>query len=351
MLAPGSHLTGVSMLRWASRWIAAIGFVATGACAQPAAPAEPSDAMTRALQRASDAVVGVLVQAVDDARSASTLGLARQGSGVVISDDGLVLTIGYLILEAEQVQIVTDDARIVPARVIAYDLASGFGLVRALVPLKLDPAPMGQAMQVATDDLLMVASGGAGGAISAARLLSRRGFSGYWEYHIDGALFTSPPRRDHSGAGLFNQRGELVGIGSLFVTDALGRDAPRTAGNMFVPIDLLAPILPELMARGSSQQSHRAWLGVNCIDQGNVVKVVRISEDSPADVAGLEAGDTIVRIDGVPVQTLEALWKTLWKTPPAERAVVIDILRDGQPQTVTVQAVDRAKTLRRPRGV
>ncbi len=333
-------------MRWILAGLAAC-FVWIGAVAQPAGK-EPQ---SRALQRASDAVVGVLALAVDDARSAATLGRSRQGSGVVIGSDGLVLTIGYLILEAEQVQIVTDDARIVPARVVAYDLASGFGLVKALVPLRLEPVPMGQAGSLADDEMLMIASGGQDGAVSAARLVARRGFSGYWEYHIDGALFTSPPRRDHSGAGLFNQRGELVGIGSLFVMDALGPQSPRLPGNMFVPIDLLNPILSELMARGSSRHSTRAWLGLNCVEQGDAVRVVRVNDDSPADVAGLQAGDQILRIDGTEVLKLETLWKTLWSAPAAERAVVLDILRGGERQTLTVQSVDRAKTLRRPQGI
>ena len=315
------------------------------------APAETPDAQSRAMQRASDAVVGVQVKAVEDARSAATLGRARQGSGVVISDDGLVLTIGYLILEAEQVQLVTDDARIVPARVVAYDLATGFGLVRALVPLKLAPAPLGAAAGVASAEMLMVASGGESGTVSAARLLSRRPFSGYWEYHIDGALFTAPPRRDHSGAGLFNDRGELVGIGSLFVADAMGADAPRAAGNMFVPIDLLPPILAELIAQGSSRMSTRAWMGVNCVEVDGTIRVMRVNDDSPADVAGLEVGDRILRIDGVTVARLDQLWKTLWAGNAAERAVRLDIQRGTQEQTITVQAVDRAKALRRPQGI
>ena len=332
------------------RWLVAllgIGFACT-LQAQPAA--NSTEAQSRALQRASDAVVGVLVKAVEDARSAATLGRERQGSGVVITDDGLVLTIGYLILEAEQVQLVTDDERVVPARVVAYDLASGFGLVRALVPLKLAPAPLGAAAGVATEELLMVASGGESGSVSATQLRSRRPFSGYWEYHIDGALFTAPPRRDHSGAGLFNHRGELIGIGSLFVADVMGADT-RTPGNMFVPIDLLRPILPELISQGSSRQSARAWLGVNCVEQDGEIRVVRVNEDSPADVAGLEVGDRILRIDGVAVARLDLLWKTLWSGNAAERAVQLDIRRGEKEHAITVQSVDRAKALRRPQGI
>jgi len=309
------------------------------------------EARSRALARASDAVVGVQAVSVEDARSASTLGRARQGSGVVISEDGLVLTIGYLILEAEQVQLRMDDDRIVPARVVAYDLASGFGLVRALVPLRLAPAPLGEASAVRGDENLMITSGGEGGAISAARLMSRRGFSGYWEYHVDGALFTAPPRRDHSGAGLFNERGELVGIGSLVVGDVMGADAPRQPGNMFVPVDLLKPILAELLQRGSSSLSQRPWIGINCVEQAGAVRVVRVNDDSPADVAGLEVGDRIVRIDGVAVTGLEQLWKTLWAGASPEREVVLDIVRGEQPQTLKVRSVDRAATLKRPQGI
>jgi serine protease Do len=321
-------------------------------CLATTLAAQPTlEAQSRAMQRASDAVVGVQVVAVEDARSAATLGRARQGSGVVIGDDGLVLTIGYLILEAEQVQLITDDERVVPARVVAYDLASGFGLVRALVPLKLTPAPLGAASGVAKEDMLMIASGGDAGAVSPARLLSRRAFSGYWEYHIDGALFTAPARRDHSGAGLFNPQGELIGIGSLFVADAMGDQAAGTPGNMFVPIDLLRPILAELLAQGSSRQSTRAWLGINCVEQGGGIRVMRVNEDSPADVAGLEIGDRIVRIDGVAVNRLDQLWKTLWSGKAAERAVRLDIYRGSEELTINVQAVDRAKALRRPQGI
>ena len=318
---------------------------------EPAAAQGTLGMQTEALQRASDAVVGVQVTAVEDARSARTLGTHRQGSGIVIGADGLVLTIGYLILEAEAVDLVTDDQRRIPARVVAYDVATGFGLVQALVPLRLAPAPLGAAETLAVDEPMMVASGGEDGAVSAVRLLSRRAFSGYWEYHLDEALFVAPQRRDQGGAGLFNGRGELVGVGSLVVSDALGSEAPRVPGNMFVPIDLLKPILAELRERGNSARSVRAWIGLNCVEQDGVIRVARISEDSPADVAGVLPGDRILRIDGTEVTRLELLWKTLWAGASPERAVTLEIERDGGRQTLTLQSVERAKTLRRAQGI
>ena len=323
------------------------------ACLPAMAADAPSaiEAQSRALQRASASVVGLRAVAVEDARSAATLGKQRQGSGVVIGQGDLVLTIGYLILEAEQVQLITDDEREVPARLVGYDVATGFGLVQALAPLRIEPAPFGAAAALGRGETLMVVSGGDEGGISAAQLVSRRNFSGYWEYHVDAALFTAPARADHSGAGLFNSRGELVGIGSLLVRDAAGPDAPPQSGNMFVPIDLLAPILPELRSRGSSRLSQRAWMGVNCVEAEGTVRVVRVNSDSPAEVAGLEPGDRIVRIDGTEVKALEVLWKTLWAGGAPEREVTLDIVRKGQAQTLKLQSVDRMKTLKSAQGI
>jgi serine protease Do len=285
------------------------------AASRPAAATQIED-QSRALNRASDAVVGLHVSVLEDARSIATLGAERQGSGVVIEADGLVLTIGYLILEADQVQIITDDGRELPARVVAYDVATGFGLVQALAPLRLEPVPLGQASALLPDEPLMVASGGEEGAVSVARVVSQRPFSGFWEYHIDSALFVAPARRDHSGAALFNGRGELVGIGSLFVADALG-----------------------------------PWLGLNCVETDTGLRVLRVTADSPADVAGLEPGDRIERIDGADVKSLAMLWKTLWAGGLPEREVRLDIVRDGERQTLKVQSVDRMKTLKRAEGI
>jgi len=324
--------------------------LATAATAQAQAIDDVAT-QSRLLNRAAAAVVGLRAQAIDDARSNQTLGREREGSGVVIDGDGLVLTIGYLILEAEQVQLVTDDDREIPGRVVAYDMATGFGLVQPLAPLRIEAVPLGQSGRVAQDEPLMVASGGNTGAVSPVRLVSRRPFAGYWEYRIEDALFTAPARGDHSGAGLFNGRGELIGIGSLIVAYAMGNNQPRLPGNMFVPIDLLTPILEELRRSGSSAESRRPWMGINCVEDDGELRVVRVNDDSPADVAGLLEGDRILRIDGVAVRTLEQLWLTLWRNGPAEREVRLEIRRDGNKQTLKIFTVERAKTLKRSQGV
>lgn len=335
-------------------WLAACQVVAApavGASSSRSAAAAQLEAHQVALTRANAAVVGVEVTAVDDARSIATLGRNRRGSGVLIGDDGLVLTIGYLILEADQVDLIVGGGKRVPARVVAYDLATGFGMVRALAPIGLQPVPLGASAAISADEPLLVASGGNSGDLSLARLVSRRAFSGYWEYHIDGALFTAPARTDHSGAGLFNAGGELIGIGSLLVNDAAGRDSPAQRGNMFVPVDLLKPILNELMARGASPGSTRAWLGLNCVEFAGQVRVLRLTGDSPAEDAGVLPGDAIVAVDGTAVGDLASLYKTLWKGERADREVVLDIRRGATTLRLQVQAVDRMRTLMRPQGV
>ena len=324
-----------------------------------AAPPDPTSdafaaelrAKTEALARANTAVVGVRVLAVEDARSIATLGRAREGSGVVIGDDGLVVTIGYLILEADNVEIVVDGKRVIPARVVAYDLASGFGLLAPLAPLKLPAVRLGNSSALGTDEPLMIASGGADGDLSIARMVSRRPFSGYWEYHIDNALFTTPPRTDHSGAALFNANGELLGIGSLIVMDALGSGQPQVAGNMFVPVDLLKAILPELRSRGATRASTRAWLGLNCVEVDGAVRVVRVTPESPAESAGLKPGDQILRIDEVSVGSLEGFYKALWQGDDAERVVSLQIRRDNAERVLQIRTQDRMKTLRRAQGI
>lgn len=317
-----------------------------------ATPQPPSaQAMIEALTRANAAVVGLQVTATEGARSADTLGRRREGSGVVIGSDGLILTIGYLMLEADNIQVVTQDERTVPARAVAYDLATGFGLVKPLLPLRgITPVTLGSHTDVAAGQAMMVASGGADGDVATTRLVSKRPFSGYWEYHIDAALFTSPPIPNHSGAPLFNQRGELIGIGSLFVADALG-EAPRIPGNMFVPVDLLKPILAEMQQTGTSRQSHRPWLGLTSTEQSGRVQVVRVTAGSPAQAGGMEAGDVVLAVDGVGVATLEQFYKQLWSHANPNDEIVLTVLQGAQMKTITLRAVDRMSTMTRPAGI
>lgn len=327
-------------------WLAALG-PAWGATT----PAPASQAVIDALTRANAAVVALRVTAADGARSADTLGRRRQGSGVLIGPDGLILTIGYLMLEADSIQIVTHDNRTVPATAVAYDIATGFGLVRPLFPLRgISPVPLGSQQELREGEPLMVVMGGSDGGVGITQLVSKRAFSGYWEYHIDAALFTSPPVPNHSGAPLFNQRGELLGIGSLFVADARGA-APRVPGNMFVPVDLLKPILDEMQKTGSTRQSRRPWLGLTSSEQAGRVQVVRVARDSPAQAGGVEPGDVIVAVDGAPVSTLEEFYKRVWSHARPDDEIRLTVLQGSDTRELTLKGVDRMSTLMKPAGI
>ncbi len=322
------------------------------ALAHAATPQPPAaQTVIDALNRANASVVGVQVMAAAGARSAETLGRERSGSGVVIGPDGLVLTIGYLLLEADTVQITTQDNKTLPARTVAYDLATGFGLLRPLLPMRgVAPVPLGSHNDATTGEAMMVATGGEDGDVNMTQLVSKRAFSGYWEYHIESALFTSPPVGNHSGAPLFNQRGELLGIGSLFVMDAMGGNR-RLPGNMFVPVDLLKPILAELQQTGSSKPSRRPWLGLTSSEQGGRVQVVRVNKDSPAQAAGLQPGDVVLAVDGAKVATLEAFYKQVWQHANPDDEIQLTVLQGAEIKTLTLKAVDRMSTMMKPAGI
>ena len=307
------------------------------------------EAQYQKLVEATNAVVGLHVKAVANARSNETLGQVRDGSGVLIAKD-LILTIGYLILEADEVQVTDADGTTIPAAVIAYDHATGFGLVRAFAPLAQKPITLGTANPVATLDRLMIVNGGAEQAVSVATVVSKRKFAGYWEYLIDNAIFTTPPRLDHSGAALINRDGELVGIGSLFVLDAMvpGEKMP---GNMFVPVDLLKPILDDMVRTGAQPATHRPWLGVNSLEEDGRVKVMQVNEESPAAKAGITPGDIILSVNGQPVESLEKFYSAVWTRGPAGVSVVLGVLHGTSLKEVTVQSIDRREFMRHKPGI
>jgi S1-C subfamily serine protease len=291
----------------------------------------------------------VKVKALANARSNESLGEERVGSGVLIGNDGLVLTIGYLILEADQVEVTDSDGQTVPASVVAYDHATGFGLVKPMAKLTPAPIRLGTAAPVGQLDRLMIVTGGEEQTISIATVVSKRQFAGYWEYLIDGAIFTSPPRLDHSGAALINKDGELVGIGSLFVMGA-----PQ-AGR--------APAGQHVRARGPAEAgarrdgedrrhktARRPWIGVNSLEEDGRVKVVQVNEESPADQAGIVAGDIILSVNGEPVPNLEKFYHTLW-THAAGGDVSLTVLHGVSVRQVTVRSIDRHEFMRRKPGI
>ena len=310
------------------------------AAVSPAAPAARDDTATyQHLIDAAGAVVDVKVQAIPGARSNRILGAERSGSGVVIGP-ALVLTIGYLIVEADTVVVTTARGHSTVATVAAYDHATGFGLLRTVAPLDVKPVKLGSSASVGELDRLMFASADGADGVSVATVVSKRQFAGYWEYLIDGAIFTTPPRIDHSGAALIDKSGELVGIGSLVVMNAAAEDE-RLPGNMFVPIDLLKPILDEMIATGRQKAGLRPWLGLSSVEEDGRIKVMRVSEGGPADEAGIVEGDVILAMGGEKVEHLNDFYRRLWSSGAPGVEVMLKVMHGATIRDVRVHSIDR----------
>jgi len=295
------------------------------------------------------AVVKVATKVPADARTASTLGPEREGSGVVIDGTGLVLTIGYLMLEAESAELTLSDGRTVPAALVAYDHDTGFGLLRANAPLGVRPVTLGKSEDLKPQDRVLVAPFGGPPMAMPALVVGRRAYAGSWEYLLEDAIFTSPPHPSFGGAGLFDAEGKLVGIGSLIVGDAAGPDQ-QMPGNMFVPIDRLTPILGDLLERGRSSAPRRPWLGLSSEEVRGRLFVLRVSKGGPAASAGIAPGDMVIGVGGAPVTGLADFYRKVWALGEAGVAVPLDVLHGVAIRPVTVKSIDRYQWLKLERS-
>ncbi len=299
------------------------------------------------LEGALRAVVGLRANVPSDAFTASTLGTERVGNGVVIRADGLVLTIGYLITEAETVWLITHDGRAVQGHALAFDQISGFGLVQALGRLDVPVMEMGDsdALEVGADAVL-AAGGGREHAIET-RVLGRQEFAGYWEYLLDNAIFTAPAHPFWSGSALIGRDGKLLGIGSLILQQGDGKR--RMDMNMVVPIAYLRPVLDELLAHGRLPRPARPWLGLYALENDGGVVVGGVSERGPAAKAGIQQGDRILGVGDEEVGDLAGLWRKLWASGPAGAPVLLRVSRDGSDMAVRITSTDRTSLFRAPR--
>ncbi|MDJ0686698.1 MAG: S1C family serine protease [Alphaproteobacteria bacterium] len=309
-------------------------------------PAKAQDAEPITDPRA--AIVTVQTVVPGDARTARTLGQTRLGSGVIIDSSGLILTIGYIMMEASGITVTMADGRAEPARAVAYDHQSGFGLVRLLRPPEaVTPIRFGDSNDMDVEAYAVVFSGGmTGPTATPVQIVGRRSFAGYWEYLLEEAIFSSPPAPMFGGAAMLDAAGRLVGVGSLVVPDAAGPNS-RTPGNMFVPINDLKPVLGELLESGRREADLAPWLGVITQEvQGHVV-VLSASEDGPAAKAGIERGDVIAAVDGAGVDGMEDFLRKVRDLGPAGVTAPVTILRRGEGVIQRdVQTMDRSDWLR-----
>jgi S1-C subfamily serine protease len=299
------------------------------------------------LDTALSAVVGLRMTVPEDAFTAQTLGTERAGNGVLIRD-GVILTIGYLITEADTVWIGTNDGRAVPGHVLGYDQETGFGLVQALAKLDLPALPIGRSSQAAVGERVVI--GGAGGRHRsvAAEIVAKREFAGYWEYVLDEAIFTSPAHPNWGGTALVGPRGELLGIGSLQLQQQ-EREGGRTDYlNMIVPIDLLPPILDDILKRGLPQRPPRPWLGLYAAEVEDRIVVAGLAGKGPAARADLRAGDVLLAVAGSEIGDLAGFFRQVWSLGQAGVEVPLTIHRDGRTFELRVPSADRRKFMKSP---
>lgn len=301
------------------------------------------------LDAALNAMVWLSVHVPDEAYTAPLLGTERIGNGCVIGDDGLVLTIGYLITEAQTIWITDHRGRTVPGHALGVDFASGLGLVLPAMPLDAPALARGCSAEVAIgDELLVLGHGGIGHAL-AARLNERKTFAGYWEYVLEDALYTSPAHPRWSGSAVVDRQGRLIGVGSLLVQEP-GPDGARQA-NMSVPVDLLEPILDDLRRQGRPNRPPRPWLGFFVQEHEGRLVVGGLATRSPAARAGIDPGDEIEAVAGQRVRSLVELFRGIWAQGPAGTPIALTLRREGRLHDVRVESIDRDSILWRPKGL
>jgi S1-C subfamily serine protease len=298
------------------------------------------------LERALDAVVLVRTEFPEDAFTAQILGTERAGNGVVINESGLVLTIGYLITEASVIWLATNKGTVVGGTVLAYDQASGFGLVQPLGKLGVKPIERGTASSIRVGENVVVAGHGGRAHALKATVFAKREFAGYWEYVLDEAFFTAPAHPQWGGAALIGADGKLAAIGSLLVQEKI--DAGTIQGNMLVPIDLLEPILDDMVKTGRTRHPPRPWLGMYSTEAGERLVVAGLAPGGPAERAGVRVGDVVLEVAGHKPKTLADLWRRIWRAGPSGAIVPLKLAREGKVFEVAITSADRTDFLKKP---
>ena len=300
------------------------------------------------LDLALSSVVSVRTEIPDDAFTAGSLGTERRGHGVVIADGGLVLTIGYLIIEAASIWMLDAAGRAIPGDVVGYDQETGFGLIQALDPTGLTPLPIGHSNNLSVGEKVIFAGHGGRTQALKSEVVSIREFAGYWEYLLDQAIFTSPPHPFWGGGALIGADGTLLGIGSLFVQDSATPTEPLD-GNMVVPIDILEPIIEDLMTSGHSQKPKRPWLGMFTAEATGQVLVAGMWDGGPAETAGIEIGDLVLEVDGIPITGMADMLRRIWALGEAGVEVPLIIFRDRGIKEIRVPSASREDYYKAPR--
>lgn len=295
-----------------------------------------------------DSVVDIYAKVPPEARTANSLGQERSGTGVVI-DGGYILTIGYLVIEASEIKVGLPNGQVVPGMLVGYDHTTGFGLLKSVVPISVTSLTLGDSDKIQVDESLLILPSPQQGFSSLAQMVSRRPFAGWWEYYLENPIYTFPTNQAWAGAPLLNAEGKILGIGSLFVADAVSQGM-MSPGNLFVPINLLKPILAELTEFGRRKTNVKPYLGLSSDDSSGQVVITRVNQGSPAVQAGILAQDIITHVNQIPVTTLKDFYEALWGSGESGSIVSLGITRGDQEISLRVQTVDRMDYFVKPKS-
>ncbi len=312
----------------------------------PSLQPKPSD-YAFDLDHALASVVGIKSMIPADATTADVLGTERAGNGVLISSNGVILTIGYLVTEAETVWITLIDGRVVPGHVLAYDAETGFGLVQALARLDLAALPIGSSAEAEIGERVVMAGAGGRQRSVAARIVSKQEFAGYWEYLLDEAIYTAPAHPHWGGAALIGHKGDLIGIGSLQLQQSAD-NSPGDYLNLIVPIDLLKPILDDMMKFGRVNRPSHPWLGIYTTEVEDKIIIAGLAERGPAYKAGLQTGDVILAVGDEEVSDLATFYRLIRALGSAGIEVTLRIYRDGNTFEQRIKSIDRTSLFKPP---
>lgn len=301
-------------------------------------PFAPAHAESETAQRS---IVGIKAEIPNSARTAKLLGNQRVGTGIVLDSSGLVVTIGYVILEAKSIQILDTNGQEVPATLVGYHAETGFGLVRSILELQAPPIQLGSSAALSTKAPVTVLTHAPQPATHEATVADRKTFAGYWEYLLENAIYTVPPISPFAGAALINEEGLLIGVGSLVLREAVRMNGQSIPGNLFVPIDELKPILHDLEKNGKPSRPQRPWLGLFLTEKYGRVEVARVYPSSPAQQAGMATGDIILKINETPVDGLETLYRNLWKMGTSGTKIPLTRLHHNSIEKLTVISGNR----------
>ena len=163
---------------------------------------------------------------------------------------------------------------------------------------------------------------------------------------LDEALFTQPAHPQWGGAALIGRDGRLLGIGSLLVQEQVGGN--QVQGNMIVPIDLLEPILADMVALGRAQRPARPWLGMYATEIEGQLVVAGLADGGPAERAAVQVGDLVLEVAGERVTGLAQLFRKVWSLGPPGTEVPMTLAREGSIARVKLRSADRGDFLKKP---